>query len=50
MTISNLKKERDRLLEVSSNLKVSLGRLEKKQIIDSLKFSESRPEMAPMTL
>lgn len=38
--IANLKRERDRLLDVSQNLKASISKLEKKQILDSIKLTE----------
>lgn len=38
--IANLKRERDRLLDVSQNLKVSISKLEKRQILESIKLTE----------
>ena len=44
--IVNLKKERDRLLNVSQNLKISIGKLEKKQILDSVaKFPDASKDI-----
>lgn len=38
--VDNLRRERDRLLEVSKNLRISMNKLEKQQIFQSIKISE----------
>lgn len=38
LQVENLKKERDRLLEVSKNLKISINKLEKEKTLDSIKL------------
>ena len=38
--ISSLKAERDRLLEVSKNLRIQLNKLEKQQVFNSIKLSD----------
>ena len=38
LQVENLKKERDRLLEVSKNLKISINKLEKEKTLESIKL------------
>jgi hypothetical protein len=38
--ISNLKMERDRILEVSQNLRIQMNKLEKQQLMNKLRFSD----------
>ena len=38
--IQNLKRERDRLIEVSKNLKISINKFEKQNVMESMKFSD----------
>ena len=40
--LDNLRRERDRLLEVSKNLRISMNKLEKQQIFQSIKMSEEQ--------
>tara|TARA_B110000285_G_C15089860_1_gene598439 strand:- start:206 stop:493 length:288 start_codon:yes stop_codon:yes gene_type:complete len=35
-----LKRERDRLIEVSKNLKISINKFEKQHVMESMKFSD----------